>query len=110
MTKVIWISRHPLNMKNIEILRKAFGEDITIKQLTKTLREEEVPDIVKYNGKEAKYVVVLPPNLIQAFLNEGVEVYRFVVERNLAEDGSVRIEPVGLERVKEIRYITERVV
>ena len=110
MTDVIWISRHPLSLENIEILRKAFGDDIRIKQITKTLTEENVENIVEYNGTEAKYVVVLPPNLLQAFLDTGAEVYRFVVERELKEDGSVHIRPVGLERVKEIKYVTERVV
>ncbi len=107
---VVWISRHPLNVQNIEILREAFGDEIAISQFSKTLTEDELPSIVEYFGRDAKYVVVLPPNLIQKLLDLGVEVYRFIVERRLNPDGTVVIVPVGLERVKEIRYITERVV
>lgn len=110
MTDVIWVSRHPLSMENIEILRKAFGDDIRIRQVTKTLTEEEVKGLVEYNGKDAKYVVVLPPNLLQALIDTGAEVYRFVVERKLKKDGSTDITPVGLERVLKIEYVTERVV
>lgn len=110
MTDVIWISRHPLSLENIDILRRAFGDDIRIKQITKTLTPQDIVEIVDYNGKDAKYVVVLPPNLLQAFLDTGAEVYRFVVERELKEDGTVYIHPIGLERIKEIKYVTERVV
>ena len=110
MVRVIWISRHPLNLQNIEILKKAFGENITISQITKTLTPEDVASIIEHNGKNAKYVVVLPPNLIQKFLEQGAEVYRFIVERKLHDDGTVHIEPIGLERILEIKYTTERVV
>jgi len=109
-TDIIWISRHPLSMENIEILRKAFGDDIRIRQVMKTLTEEEIAELVDYNGTKTKYVVVLPPQLIQALLKNGAEVYRFIVERQMDETGHVTIKPVGLEQVKEIKYVTERVV
>ena len=109
-TKIVWVSRHPLTMPNIQILRKAFGDDITIFQIAKTMTEDNIPEIVNMIGTDAKYVVVLPPNLIQAFIDAGAEVYRFVVERKTLPDGRVDLTPIGLEKVIRIVYETERVV
>ena len=109
MTKIVWISRHPLTAENEDILRRAFG-NYTVSQISETVDEEKLRQIVAEHGREAKYVVVLPPQLIAALLREGAEVYRFLVEREVLPDGGVRITPVGLERVLRIEVVTERVV
>jgi len=33
-----------------------------------------------------------------------------VVDRKVKEDGSVEFVPIGLERIKEIKVVTERIV
>ena len=108
-TKIVWVSRHNLTAENEDILRRAFGE-FTVSQVSETVDEQKLRQLVAEHGKDAKYVVVLPPNLISALLREGAEVYRFVVKREVLPDGGVRITPVGLEKVLRVVVETERVV
>jgi len=61
--KVLWISRHELNERNWEILKKAFGDNVEVVQYKDT-----VTDVNKLK------------------------------------------EIIGLERIKEIKVVTERIV
>lgn len=110
-TKIIWISKHALTPRNMDILREAFGENIMVKQIDQTMTPESIQELVKKYGLETKYVVVLPPHLIQELLNTGAEVYRFIVSREYdPEEEDYVIYPKGLEQIVEIKYVTKRVV
>ena len=109
--RILWVSRHALTPENMDILREAFGDDIMIKQIDRTLTPEDIRALIKKYGTDTKYVVVLPPHLIQELLNAGAEVYRFRVEREYdPETDQYVIRPVGLEQILEIKYVTRKVV
>jgi len=111
VVKVVWVSRRPLTPEHIEILKKAFGKDIAIRQVDRALTVEGVLEMVEKHGEDAKYVTVLPPHLMKALVDTGVEVYKFTVEREyIPEVGKFIAIPTGLERVLEVKYITEKVV
>ena len=109
-TVLIWVSRHKLTSENHEILRKAFG-DYEVVQYAETVTD--VSELVKFaNENDADaYVVVLPPHLIQQLMNaDRRPIYRFVVNRIVDESGNAVFTPIGLERIVEIRIVTERIV
>lgn len=110
MTKIVWVSKKPLTTDNVEILKQAFGDDLKIIQIARIIDVNDVAEIIDYNGIDAKYIVLLPPHLIKQFLKYGVEVYRFISERQLTEDGRAILTQVGLERIHDIKYVTERIV
>jgi len=107
--KVVWISRHELNEKNREILDKAFGSWELVDWIKETIAIEDIKTLVEKH-KDAKFVVVLPPNLLAEFLRFTNEVYRFIVEREVKPDGTAVFTPVGLEKITRIVIETERVV
>lgn len=108
MKKVVWVSRHELNERNKEILNKAFGswELVWIKE---TVTPEDLRKLAE-EYSDAAFVVVLPPQLLAEVLKYTKEVYRFVVNREVKEDGTAVFTPVGLEKVIRIEIVTERVV
>ena len=109
--KVVWVSRHELNEKNMNILKKAFGDGVEVIQYSDTVKD--VRDLVEFavvNNADA-FVVVLPPHLIQQLLSvTKLPICRFVVEREVREDGEVEFTPIGLERIVRIVVETERIV
>ena len=109
--RMLWSSRHELNERNWEILKKAFGDNVEIVQYKDTVTDvNKLKEIADKNGVEA-YIVVLPPHLIQQLMQvDKRPIYRFVVDRKVKEDGSVEFVPIGLERIKEIKVVTERIV
>lgn len=108
--RLVWVSRHELNKKNWEILKKAFG-DVEVVQFKDTVQDiNELCDFARSVMADG-FIVVLPPHLIQQLLsNVKVPVFRFIVERKVDEQGNAEFIPVGLERIKEIKIITERIV
>ena len=108
--RLVWVSRHELTQKNHEILKKAFG-DYQIFQYKDTVQDikqlKQFADEVKADA----YVVVLPPHLIQQLLAiDKRPIYRFIVERRLKENGEAEFIPIGLEQIKEIKVVTERII
>jgi len=110
MRTLVWVSRHELTQLNHEILRKVFG-DYEIVQFKETVND--IQELIKFaddNNADA-YIVVLPPHLIQQLLSRDKRpVYRFIVERKIDEQGNAEFIPVGLERIVEIKIVTERIV
>jgi hypothetical protein len=107
--KILWVSRHELNDRNLDILKKAFG-DVEVVQYADTVRD--VRELIQYaeqNSVDA-FIVVLPPNLIMELLKQTDRpVYRFIVERKL-KNGEAEFIPIGLERIVKVEVVTERVV
>ena len=107
--KVVWISRHQLNEENKEILSRAFGSWELVKWVRDTVTPEKLKELTE-EYSDAAFVVVLPPQLLAELLRYTKEVYRFVVDREVKEDGTAVFTPVGLERVARIEIVTERLV
>ena len=107
--RIVWVSRHELNQKNHEILRKAFGK-YEIVQYKETVTDVRVLKAFADLNKADAYVVVLPPHIIMQLMRiDKRPVYRFIVERNLLKD-EVVVTPVGLERIVKIEITAERIV
>ena len=109
-TVLVWVSRHELTPQNHEILKHAFG-DYSVVQYADTIND--VGDLKTFADKHGAdaYVVVLPPHLIQQLMNaDRRPVFRFVVERTVDENGNATFVPIGLERIVEIKVVTERIV
>jgi len=108
--KLVWVSRHELNEKNHEILKKAFN-DYEVVQFTETVQDiKQLKQFADQHGADA-YIVVLPPYLIQQLMQvDKRPIYRFIVERKVDEQGNAVFNPIGLEQIKEIKVVTERVV
>jgi hypothetical protein len=98
-----------LNEANKEILTRAFGEWVLVEWVRETVTAEDLKELAEKH-KDAKFVVVLPPQLIAELLKYTKEVYRFVVDRRVDEQGSAVFIPIGLEKIIKIEVVTERVV
>lgn len=109
MKKIVWISRHELDERNKEILNKAFGSWELVKWVKDTVTPEDLKKLAE-EYSDAAFVVVLPPQLLAELIKYTREVYRFVVNREVKEDGTAVFTPVGLERVLKIEVVTERLV
>jgi len=107
--KIIWVSRHELTKRNKEILNRAFGSWELAKWVKDTVTAEELKRLSE-EYSDAAFVVVLPPQLLAELLRYTKEVYRFIVDRELKQDGSVEFTPTGLEKVVRIEIVTERLV
>ena len=107
MKKLLWISRHDLTQENKEILKKAFGE-FKVEQYSDTVDAEKIRELGQ-QGYDAA-IVVLPPQLLAPALRSFPAVYRFIVEREVKKDGTAVFTPTGLEKIVEVRIVTEQVV
>jgi len=107
--KIVWISRHQLNEENEEILRRAFGNWELVAWVKETVTPEDLRKLAE-EYSDAAFVVVLPPHLLSELLRYTKEVYRFIVDREVKEDGSVEFTPTGLEKIVRIEIVTERLV
>jgi len=109
MKKIVWISRHQLHEENKRILDKAFGNWELVAWIKDTVTPEDLRRLAgEYS--DAAFVVVLPPQLLAELLKYTKEVYRFIVDRDVKEDGTAVFTPVGLEKVVRIEIVTERLV
>ena len=109
MKKIVWVSRHELTKRNEEILNKAFGNWELVAWIKETVTPEKLKELTD-EYSDAAFVVVLPPQLLAELLRSTKEVYRFIVNREIKEDGTAVFTPTGLERIVRIEIVTERVV
>jgi len=108
--KLVWVSRHELTQRNNKILKQAFN-DYEVTQFAETVNDVKELKAFADEVKADAYVVVLPPHLIQQLLAiDKRPIYRFIVERRLKENGEAEFIPIGLERIKEIKVVSERIV
>jgi len=110
VVRLVWVSRHELTDLNKQILQKAFG-DFDVVQFKDTVQDiKQLRQFADQHRADA-YVVVLPPHLIQQLLAiDQRPIYRFIVERKVDEQGNAVFTPIGLEQIKEIKVVTERIV
>ena len=108
--KLVWVSRHELTDLNKQILQKAFG-DFDVVQFKDTVQDIRQLKEFADQSKADAYIVVLPPHLIQQLMQvDERPIYRFIVERKVDEQGNAVFNPIGLEQIKEIKVVTERIV
>jgi len=102
ITLVLWLGRQQVLRENWELMYRAFGEDISLVKIDDTLDEEAIDWLVNQYGTVAKYIAILPVELLAYLVSKGVEVYRFKV---VPEGKYVR--PISLCRVVRCEYEEE---
>ena len=105
MTKVLWFSRHLMQVAQMEALRNKLG-DVDITQVSKSIQRAE--DIQKEIEAHDIIAVVAPPNLLAGILRIAGDkpVITAKMERTVLQDGSVEMKFVKWERV--LRIIVEK--
>ncbi len=109
---IIWISRHDLTPRNIELIERGFKrkiDELEIIHIMETVDVEKLKELATlYNN--AIFIVVLPIPLLMELLKLVPDrVYRFVVNRIDKGNGEVEFDPVALERVVKLEVVTEEV-
>lgn len=108
MTVVIWVGGNPPSKRHLEILARAFGDEIELR-MRKTIMSWEVFEMIQQHGS-LTVVGDLPPDRVQKIIENGGQVYRFRTSTIRLPDGRVKRIPVGLQRVLRVEYETEEVV
>jgi hypothetical protein len=108
MTVVIWVGRRPPSEKHLEILARAFGDEIELR-MRRTVLSWEVFNLIQKYGS-ATIVGELSPDKIQKILKMDGDVYQFRTSTIRLPDGRVREIPIGLQRVLRVEYDVEEVV
>ena len=105
MTKVLWFSRHLMQVAQMQALMDKLG-DVDITQLSKSIQSAQ--DIAQEIGAHDIIAVVAPPNLLAGVLRIAGEkpVITAKMERTVHPDGSVDMEFITWERV--LRIIVEK--
>ncbi len=106
MTKVLWFSRHLMQVAQMEALRNKLG-DVDITQLSKSIQRAE--DITQEIEAHDIIAVVAPPNLLAGVLRIAGEkpVITAKMERTILPDGSVEMKFIKWERVLRIDIVKE---
>ena len=105
MTKVLWFSRHLMQVAQMEALRNKLG-DVDITQVSKSIQRAE--DIQKEIEAHDIIAVVAPPNLLAGILRIAGDkpVITAKMGRIILPDGSVEMPFEKWERV--LRIIVEK--
>lgn len=106
MTKVLWFSRHLMQVAQMEALRNKLG-DVDITQLSRSIQRAE--DIQKEIEAHDIIAVVAPPNLLAGILRIAGDkpVITAKMERTVLPDGSVEMTFAKWERVLRIDIVKE---
>ena len=106
MTKVLWFSRHLMQVAQMEALRNKLG-DVDITQVSKSIQSAQ--DIAQEIEAHDIIAVVAPPNLLAGVLRIAGEkpVITAKMERTILPDGSVEMKFVKWERVLRIDIVKE---
>ena len=106
MTKVLWFSRHLMQVAQMQALMDKLG-DVDITQLSKSIQSAQ--DIAQEIGAHDIIAVVAPPNLLAGVLRIAGEkpVITAKMERTILPDGSVEMKFVKWERVLRIDIVKE---
>lgn len=106
MTKVLWFSRHLMQVAQAQALMDKLG-DVDITQLSRSIQRAE--DIQKEIEAHDIIAVVAPPNLLAGVLRIADEkpVITAKMERTILPDGSVEMRFIKWERVLRIDIVKE---
>jgi len=103
--RVLWLSRHEPQEKQIKELEKVFG-GIEIVQVSKTVSGAmEVLKLMQENETD-ELVAVLPIGLIAELTEKGVHPLRAVMKRELNEEGEAIFTHEYFERVMRVDIIS----
>ncbi len=120
MTRVLWVSRHTMEMNQIADLRRVYGDDVEIKQYAESVTSAK--QVTELGADCDVLAVVLPPAFLADLTNPRVNqkpVIRAIANRvatgktvvNPAtgkEEPEMKFEHVAWERVIKVEIITEK--
>ena len=106
MTKVLWFSRHLMQVAQMQALTDKLG-DVDITQVNKSIQSAQ--DIAQEIEAHDIIAVVAPPNLLAGVLRIAGEkpVITAKMERTILPDGSVEMKFIKWERVLRIDIVKE---
>ena len=106
--KVLWLSRHAPTTEQVEKLAQVLEPcDVNVIQVSKTVKNgKEVKDLLREN-KCNEVVAVLPLNILQQVISQGIQPIRAVMLREIREDGNAEFRFQHFERVLEVTVRTK---
>jgi len=105
--RVLWLSRHAPTEEQTQELERILGP-CEIIQVSKTVNSgKEVKDLMRENQCD-ELVAVLPLNILQQVIAQGIQPIRAVMQRELKENGNVEFHFQHFERVLEVTVKTKR--
>ena len=106
MTRVLWFSRHLMQVAQAQALGNKLG-DVDITQLSRSIQRAE--DIQKEIEAHDIIAVVAPPQLLAGILRLAGDkpVITAKMERTVLDDGSVEMNFVKWERVLRVDIVKE---
>lgn len=106
MTKVLWFSRHTMQVAQVQALEDKLG-DTEITQLSKSIQSAQ--DIAQEISEHDIIAVVAPPQLLAGILRiaDDKPVITAKMERQVFPDGSVEMRFSKWERVLRIDIVKE---
>lgn len=114
--RILRLTRHPASEKQLDELRRIFGEDADITIVSETLPADPREAVARFDeiAAEADVVeAVLPVNLLEAvlkfsaFSKRGGQIVRAVTKRQLGEGDQVAFEFQHYELVRKVEVIAE---
>ena len=106
MTKVLWFSRHLMQVAQMQALMDKLG-DVDITQVNKSIQSAQ--DIAQEIEAHDIIAVVAPPNLLAGILRIAGDkpVITAKMGRTILPDGSVEMKFIKWERVLRIDIVKE---
>ena len=105
--RVLWLSRHAPTEEQTQELERILGP-CEIVQVSRTVNSgKEVKDLLRENQCD-EIVAVLPLNILQQVISQGIQPIRAVMSRELKENGEAVFHFQHFERVLEVTVRTER--
>ena len=106
MTKVLWFSRHLMQVAQMQALMDKLG-DVDITQVNKSIQSAQ--DIAQEIEAHDIIAVVAPPNLLAGILRIAGEkpVITAKMKRTVLPDGSVEMKFIKWERVLRVDIVKE---
>jgi len=99
--RVLWLSRHAPTNEQVDALAQVLGP-IKILQVSKTVSSgKEVKDLLREHQCD-EVVAVLPLNILQQVIAQGIQPIRAVMSRELKENGEAVFHFQHFERVLEV--------
>lgn len=120
MVKILWVSRHTMEMNQIADLQRIYGVDVEVKQFADNI--ESAKQVVELGSDCDVLAVVLPPAFLADLTNPRINtkpVIRAIANRvatgktivNPAtgkEEPEMKFEHAGWERIVKVEIVTEK--
>lgn len=106
MRKILWLSRHDIDGKQMSVLKKQFGP-CEFKHVRKEVKSADTVLELMKKHKAETLVAILPVKITQELLKQGVQPIRPVMKREKTDDG-ICFEFSHFERVEKIEVVTRK--